>query len=271
VTPFLTRRRLALCLACLLVFAAAREGHARRQQGKNRTEEEIAALKKQVQALEEGQQQILHEISELKKLIEAKTLQPAGGTAAVATVNVKGEPFRGEAGARVAIIEYSDFECPFCGEYAREIYPQIVERYVKTGKVRYYFRDLPLPNHPNALLAAIGARCAGDQGKFWEMHDSLFANQSALSPKDLTDRAAALGLDQTRFSDCVSTAKYGAAIRKVASGAQRMGIDGTPAFAIGAIQGEGESVTINQVVLGADSFDDLKAILDEILTPSHSK
>src|SRR5262249_53555192 len=147
-----------------------------------------------------------------------------------------------------------------------EIYPQIVEHYVKTGKLRYYFRDLPLPIHPNALPAAIAARCAGDQGKFWEMHDSLFANQSALSQKDFADRAAALGLDRTRFSDCRSSAKYAEAIRKVAAGAQRMGIDGTPAFAIGAVRADGEVITVNQVALGADSFEAFKSILDEVLS-----
>jgi protein-disulfide isomerase len=246
-------------------------GRAGPQQSRNKTEEDIAALKKQVQALEEGQQQILQELRELKRLLQTRAGEPIAGPPVVATLNVKGEPFKGEAGARIAIVEYSDFECPFCGKYTREIYPQIVEHYVKTGKVRYYFRDLPLPIHPNALPAALAARCAGDQGKFWEMHDSLFANQAALSAKSFADRAAALGLDQARFSDCMSTAKYGSAIRNVASGAQRMGIDGTPAFAIGTIGAGGEVVTISQVALGADSFEGFKTILDEILSSTPAK
>jgi protein-disulfide isomerase len=258
-------------MICCLLVSLGLPVRAGQQHGQNKTEEDIAALKKQVQSLEEGQQQILQELRELKKLLQARTIEPAAGAPSVATLNVRGEPFKGDAGARIAIVEYSDFECPFCGTYTREIYPQIVERYVKTGKVRYYFRDLPLPIHPNALPAAIAARCAGEQGKFWEMHDSLFANQSALSPKDFTDRAAALGLDQARFSECVSTAKYGAAIRKVAAGAQRMGIDGTPAFAIGTIMAGGEVVTVNQVALGAASFEDFKAILDEIVASTAAK
>ena len=240
-------------------------------QNRDKSDDDIAALKKQVQALEEGQQQILQQLRELKKLLEARPMPPAAGSSPLATLNVRGEPFKGEAGARIAIVEYSDFECPFCGKYSREIYPQIIDRYVKTGKVRYYFRDLPLPIHPNALPAALAARCAGDQGKFWEMHDSLFANQDALSPKDLADRAAALGLDQPRFTDCFTRAKYADAIRRVASGARQMGIDGTPAFAIGQVRPDGEVITVNQVALGADSFEEFKAVLDEVLAAAAQK
>jgi protein-disulfide isomerase len=241
------------------------------QQNKNKADEDIAALKKQVQALEQGEQQILQELRELKKLLQTKAVDPIAAAPVVATLNVKGEPFKGVSTAQIAIVEYSDFECPFCGKYTREIYPQIIERYVKTGKVRYYFRDLPLPIHPNAMPAAIAARCAGDQGKFWEMHDRLFANQSALSAKDFAEGAAALGLDQAKFSDCIGTAKYGGAIRKVMAGARQMGIDGTPAFAIGTVGQGGEVVAISQVALGADSFEEFKTILDEVLASAAAK
>src|SRR5262249_14890669 len=153
--------------------------------------------------LQQGQQQILEELKELKKLLTARPdAAAAGQPAPVVTINVHGESFKGESGAQVAIIEYSDFQCPFCGTYSREIYPRIMERHVKKGKVQHSVGALPLPMHPNALTAALAARCAGEQGKFWEMHDSLFANQAALDAKDLTDRARELGLDQGKFSDC---------------------------------------------------------------------
>jgi len=260
-----------LFFVCCLSLSSALTGRAGPQHDKSKDDQDIAALRKQVQALEEGQQQILKELRELKKLLEAQPVGVAAGASPVATLNVRGEPFKGDPAARIAIVEYSDFECTFCGKYSREIYPQIVERYVKTGKLRYYFRDLPLPIHPNALPAAIAARCAGDQGKFWEMHDSLFANQSALSQKDFADRAAALGLDRKRFSECLSSAKYAEAIRKVAAGARQMGIDGTPAFAIGAVRADGEVITVNQVALGVDSFEAFKAILDEVFSTTPAK
>jgi protein-disulfide isomerase len=268
--PVLLKRCFRVLAACCLLLGSTAIGLAG-PQNKTKTDEDIAALKKHVQALEEGQQQILQELRELKKQLQTKAVEPIRAAPVVATLNVKGEPFKGDQSARIAIVEYSDFECPFCGKYTREIYPQIIDRYVKTGKVRYYFRDLPLPIHANAMPAAIAARCAGDQGKFWEMHDSLFAHQSALSPKDFADRAATLGLDQAKFSDCIGTAKYGAAIRKVVAGARQMGIDGTPAFAIGTVGAGGEVVTISQVALGADSFEEFKTILDEILSSAPAK
>jgi protein-disulfide isomerase len=265
------KKLLRLSAMGLMLGVCSPAGLAGLQQNKNKSDDDIAALKKQVQALEEGQQQILQELRELKKMLEARPMPPAAGSSPLATLNVRGEPFKGSPDARIAIVEYSDFECPFCGKYSREIYPQIIERYVNTGKVRYYFRDLPLPIHPNAFPAALAARCAGDQGKFWEMHDSLFANQAALSPKDFTDRAVALGLDQSKFADCFTRSKYADAIRRVASSARQMGIDGTPAFAIGQVRADGEVITINQVALGADSFDEFKTVLDEVLAAAAQK
>ena len=88
---------------------------------------------------------------------------------------------------------YSDFDCSFCAKYVHEVYPLIAENYIKTGKIKYFFRDLPAPRDTNAFLKAQAARCAGEQGKFWEMHDWLFANQSVSAPQDLTPEAKALG------------------------------------------------------------------------------
>src|SRR5215469_16096560 len=101
------------------------------------------------------------------------------------------------------------------------------------------------------------------------MHDILFANQAALSARDLAERAAALGLDQAKFAECLTTAKYAGAIRKVAAGARQMGINGTPAFAIGKVAADGEVITITQVALGANSFEDFKSILDGVLSAAN--
>jgi protein-disulfide isomerase len=227
----------------------------------------MSTLKKQIQDLQQGQQQILQELKELRQLIQATVnAAPAGRPAQILSINVYGESFKGSNSARAAIIEYSDFECPYCGQYSREVYARILESYVKTGKIRYYFRDLPLPIHSNAVKAALAARCAGEQGKFWEMHDSLFADQSSLSEKDLLGRASTLGLNQVKFSECFSSNKYADSIRKSKVGAERMGITGTPAFAIGIIEPNGEVVKVSQMFLGAQSYEDFKSALDELLS-----
>src|SRR5207247_10400930 len=132
--------------------------------------------------------------------------------------------------AKVAVIEYSDFQCPFCGRYAKETFPQITSDYVDTGKVRYVFHDLPLDFHKYAFKAAEAAHCAGDQGKFWEMHGLLFQNQAALAPEQLPAHAKGLGLNESAFSQCLESGKFAAQIRQDIAQAGTAGITGTPTF-----------------------------------------
>ncbi|HYM00662.1 MAG TPA: thioredoxin domain-containing protein [Blastocatellia bacterium] len=260
----------AIAFALSFCFAgtafAQQTGSAGRVQD-SRTQEEIANLKKQIDDLQHTQLEILQELRELRKVLESK--QSDAGTEPLQqaiSLNVHGEPFNGSSSAQLAIVEYSDFECPYCGQYARETFPRILADYVKTGRVRYYFRDLPLPIHQNAMLAAESARCAGEQGKFWEMHDSLFGNQAALGSKDLADRTLTLGMDKTRFLECMTSDKYSQAIRRSATGALRMGITGTPAFALGGVASNGDVVNVTQLILGYQTYDDFKQVLDEMLS-----
>jgi len=181
------------------------------------------------------------------------------------TLNVMGEPFRGEAKAKVAILEYSDFECSYCGKYVREHYPRIEAEYIKTGKIRYLFRDLPAREHPNALAAAQAARCAGEQGKFWEMHDLLFAAQTALAPADLQSYAQVLGLDPKSFNECLASKKYAEAIRRSALAADRLGIYGTPAFLIGKLSDDGNVLRATKALVGGDSLEQVRSTLEEVL------
>src|SRR5262249_48509526 len=144
------------------------------------------------------------ELAELRKLLQDK----AGQAQKLFTINVQGEPFRGDPAAGVGIMEFSDFECPYCGTYAREIYPKIEQEYVKPGKAKYFFRDLPAPEHLNALAAARAARCAGEQDRFWEMHDLLFKAQLGLAETNLVSYAQSLGLDAEKFNECLSSGRY---------------------------------------------------------------
>lgn len=233
------------------------------QQRDDKPQSKEAALQQQIDELKAGQQQILKELQEIKKILQS--FQEAASPPQEAVLPVGGEPFKGSPAARVAIIEYSDFECPFCGQYAREIFPRLDADYVKSGKVRYYFRDLPLPSHPRALAAALAARCAGEQGKFWEMHDSLFANQAALTPADLSRRAQALGLDEAKLNACITSGKYRENIRRSVAGAERMGINGTPAFFLGVVDPSGNTVRSSKLILGAEGYEAFKAALEQML------
>ncbi len=121
----------------------------------------------QIKALQMQQQQILSNLNEIKQLLATNVAMRPGSQppALPSKLETGEEAFRGESGATVAIIEYADFECPFCGQYEHQVYPQISKDYVQTGKVKYFFRDLPLPMHPRAMGAARAAHCDAGQGK----------------------------------------------------------------------------------------------------------
>ena len=146
-------------------------------------------------------------------------------------VGYEGRPYRGPADAPVVLVEFADYECPFCGRFFRETYPTLISEY--GDRMRYVFRNYPLSNlHPNASKAAEGGECAFDQDMFWEYHDLLLQRQAALDVPSLKRYAAELGLDLERFSTCLDS---GQKIDVVATDLQDglgYGVTGTPTFFI---------------------------------------
>jgi protein-disulfide isomerase len=228
--------------------------------------QDLSILQKDVKTLQAQQQQIIGQLNEIKQLLAASAAgRPAPQPPAPpSALTMQKEAYRGDSGAAVAIVEYADFECPYCGQYEHEVYPQLFKDYIQTGKVKYFFRDLPLPMHPHAMGAARAARCAGEHGKFWEMHDSLFAKQNAIRDVDMPGRAQELGLDTAKFSECLSSDRYTGEINKSAAEAQKMGIGGTPTFFIGKIDSNGE-VTNLKTIIGAHPYDVFKSVIDDSL------
>ena len=139
---------------------------------------------------------------------------------------------KGDKNAPVTIVEYSDFECPFCQKFYQETYQDIVAKYVNTGKVRIVFKDFPLAFHKNAQSAHEASRCAAEQGKFWEMHDKLFTNQSSLSVENYKKWAAEIGVDTVKFNQCVDSNKYAKAVKEDLNDAMDLGVQGTPSFIV---------------------------------------
>jgi protein-disulfide isomerase len=161
------------------------------------------------------------------------------------------EPADGPASAPVTIVEYSDFQCPYCARVTSTL-DQIKEAY--GDKVRIVFRDYPLPSHPQAVPAAEAAKCANEQGKFWEYHDKLFASQRELGPEKYKEFAKELGLDMDEFDACVDSDKYVTQVRMMAQGGQQLGVSGTPAFFVNG-----------RFLSGAKPFESFKSIIDEEL------
>lgn len=162
-----------------------------------------------------------------------------------------GRPPRGNAKAAVEVIEFSDFQCPFC----LRAHPT-VEQVLKTygDKIKFVYRHYPLQNHPNARPAAEASACAEVQGKFWEYHDRLFANPTKLSDADLKAHAAALGLDTAKFNACVDNHQQKPGVDADMAAAEAVGVTGTPAFFI-----NGRSIE------GAQPFESFKRVIDEEL------
>ncbi|MDX1492621.1 MAG: DsbA family protein [Longimicrobiales bacterium] len=146
----------------------------------------------------------------------------------------------GDPSAPVTILEFGDYQCPACGAFAIQAKPPIQQQLVNTGEAKFVFYDFPLIQiHPNAFLAARAARCAGDQGAYWEYHDQLFRNQSRWSTANLPtsayeDYAAEVGIDEEQFSDCLNSDAFADVVTANMQLGNRMSVSGTPTVFINA-------------------------------------
>jgi protein-disulfide isomerase len=181
--------------------------------------------------------------------------------ATVAPAPVDTESFPGHVlgsdSAPVTIIEYADFECPACGQYAVLTEPDVRKRLVDSGLVRVIFHDFPLNIHRNTMAAHLAAQCAGDQGKFWEMHDQLYFNQSRWAYErrpagTIRGLAAAIGLDLGQYDACVNSGKYLARLEQMAQESAARGVSETPTFDI-----NGKRVS------GIILFDEMRTLVDQ--------
>ena len=178
-------------------------------------------------------------------------------------VSLSGAQVSGSRGAKVAMIVYSDFQCPFCGKFARETLPAVERQYVDSGKLLLAFRQYPLPIHNFAEKAAEASLCAAKQGKFWQFHDDLFANQQSLDPNALTERAVRLGLDSSAFKTCLS-GEAAPLVQADVKGGTPLGVSGTPTFLVGRLQKDG-SVKVEERFSGAQPLSQFQGVLDKLI------
>jgi protein-disulfide isomerase len=255
--------KIVIALSTLLLLSSA-TAQAQRRGGKGGGGE-VRQLRKEVEELKEGQRAIEQELQELKELLVAD--RAAHPSSKRYSMNVEGLPFIGERNARLTVVEFSDYVCPYCGQYVRETMPQIVRDYVKTGKLKYVSGDLPIEEiHPQAAKAAKAAACAGEQDKYWEMREQLFKNQNALGQGELSLHAQAIGLNVLPFQRCLFSDKYDGRLREGREAATVLGIRGTPSFVIGLTDADGSKMQVLKVVGGFQSYTNFKEVLDRLLT-----
>lgn len=162
---------------------------------------------------------------------------------------------RGDKDAPVTIVEWSDFECPFCGRFYQQTLPSIEEEYIKTGKVKLVYRDFPLSFHANAQKAAEAAECAGEQGKYWEMHDLLFEKGVQGGVAGFKQYAKNLGLNTAKFDTCLDSGAMAGEIQQDMADGAAVGIQGTPGFIVNG-----------KLVSGAQPFAVFKQVIDAELS-----
>ena len=233
------------------------------------TEPTLKSLQAEVEQLKEGQRQLSEQVEALRQELAGRPpkipLKPEVHPPPVITQRIQGEPFRGSESARVAIIEYSDFNCSYCAKYATNIFPLLEKEFIQTGKVRYLFRDFPDAQDPDSLVKSQVARCVAEQGKFWEMHDRFFRESLPIldHPEVLVDHARALGFDAVQVSDCVKSGRYLPPIRQLAQAAKRFGVHGTPTFLIGRLSDDGNVLDGTRLITGAETYESLQTVLKE--------
>jgi protein-disulfide isomerase len=195
----------------------------------------------------------------LQKVTDAIQRQagPSAPGAARAQINTEGQPSLGATKAPVVIVEFSDYQCPFCARFELQTFPRLKADYIDSGKVRLVFRDFPLIQlHPNAELAAEAAACAEEQGAYWPMHDMLFHQQAEWAPGSGVDKvfdqyAQSLGLKTTQFADCLTKKRYSQGISQDMQEGLKLGVQGTPTFFING-----------QSLVGAIPYEDFKQLID---------
>lgn len=171
-------------------------------------------------------------------------------------------PTLGKENAKVTVVEFSDFQCPFCERFESNTYPQIYDAYIKTGKIKFAYRHYPLTSiHPNAQKAHEASECANEQNKFWEYQKLLFKNQTTWSPQPATDAADSftgyageLGLNTGQFRSCLETDKYKDKVQEDIADGNKAGVDGTPTFFINGWR-----------LVGAQPFSEIQKLIEEEL------
>ncbi|MDH4227888.1 MAG: DsbA family protein [Deltaproteobacteria bacterium] len=222
---------------------------------------------------EETGQEILKELKAIREALEKRPAaapqqaapqpQPTRGK-----VSIKGSNVLGNKKAPITLVEFTDYQCPFCKRFYDTTFADLKKNFIDTGKVKFVSRNLPLSFHSNARKAAEAALCAGEQDKYWEMREKLFTNQAALEVDKLRVYAKELSLNEKKFNACLDANK-GEKIDADTNDAGTIGIRGTPSFVLAPSSG-GDDVE-GEIVVGAQPYSAFEAKINELLKAADAK
>jgi protein-disulfide isomerase len=189
-------------------------------------------------------------------------------------VDLKGAPQKGNPDAVVALVEFSDYECPFCIRHFKETMPLIEKNYIETGKILYSFRDFPIDQlHPQAIRAHEATQCVGDIAptKYWDMHNRMFGSPSQHTPEALEATATELGVAAAAYRECLASGRTTAGIRATSETASSFGANGTPAFFIGILDKATNQVKITRSISGAVPFAQFAQAIEAAMAQAKAK
>jgi protein-disulfide isomerase len=235
-----TRYRLfpALLLPVAMLFpAAAQQSAAQQSEGITRQQAD----------------DILGELRQIRQLLQQLNAKSAPQEPPVqrAKLALDGVPMLGAKAAPVTIVEYTDYQCPYCRSFHVSTFPELKKNYIDTGKVRFFSKDMPLDFHPDAMRAAQAARCANEQGKFWQLRDVMGSNPNNLDLEHILGFAGDLKMDKDALRACIQSEKYKNAVQNDVMEAMKNGAGGTPTFVVGPTTTEGVD---GELVVGAQPF-----------------
>jgi protein-disulfide isomerase len=227
-----------------------------------------ASTKDELEAIKATQAEMQKDLAEIKKLLKDGARAPAEAAGfKEQVISIGNSPYKGNNDAAVTIVEYSDYQCPYCSRHYRDVMPKLQEEYIDTGKVRFVMREFPIASlHKNATNASLAALCAENQDKYWEMHNVMFENPKQLDMDGLKAHAAAIGLDTGAFDSCMTNKETAADLRADMASATKLGQGGTPGFFIGLTDpSDPDKVNMSVYIKGAQSIDNFRASIDVLL------
>lgn len=251
------RLSIALMLTPLFITGCQPQNDAELQQEITSLKQEITQLKSDMVTIG-SQVKDIHTIAMRSQKPQYKTLPTQA--------NFTGDgklPSLGDATAQLAIIEFSDYQCPYCKRFIDQTFTKLKSNYIDTGKVQYLTRDFPLNFHPKAKGAAIAANCSLQQNAYWPMRDSLFKNMQQLDDALYQQTASNLSLDMTKFADCLLDETVSSKVQQDVAYGSSLGIRGTPSFVIGQVV-NGQLIS-PKLVVGAQSYQTFALLIDELL------
>ena len=225
---------------------------------------DLTAIKADLEQIKTDLAAVKSQLGQLMRLLSQRPAEGRIATSGSVRTSVADAPTLGRAEAPVTLVEFSDYQCPFCQRFFATTLSAIKKQYVDTGKVRYVFRDFPLDQlHPQARKAAEAAHCAGEHGKYWEMHDLLFQNQKALAQPQLAEHARTIGVDGAKFDECLSSGRHAARVERGLIEGSSIGVQGTPSFVVGKMK-PGDVVE-GTPIRGAQPLETFRRIIDQTL------